>query len=56
MTVFTSGSPVWILLIPVVPTILAFGIMALAESVRAKRKNSPTTWRRVLLKPKPWLP
>jgi hypothetical protein len=55
MTVFTSGSPVWILLIPVVPTALAFAVMAVGQYFRAKRKNSPITWRRVL-RPKPWLP
>ena len=55
MTVFTNGSPVWILLIPVVPAALAFVVMAFVESVRARRKNSPTTWRSVL-RPKPYLP
>ena len=55
MTVFISGSPVWILLIPVVPAILAFAVVAFIRNLRAKRKASPAILRTVL-RPKLWLP
>ena len=55
MTVFTSGSPVWILLIPAVSAFFALAVTAVIQHLHAKRKASPTTLRTVL-RPKLWLP
>jgi hypothetical protein len=55
MTVFTSVSPIVILLIPVVPSLFVLVGMAVAQSLRARRKDSPITWR-AGLRPKAWLP
>ena len=55
MTVFTSVSPVLILLIPVVPSFLALAVIAVVQSMRTRRKDSPVTWQ-TGLRPKAWLP
>jgi len=48
LSVFSSGSPAWILLVLVVPGIVLFAALAVAQYLRAKRKGSPSTWRSVL--------
>jgi hypothetical protein len=50
-SVLSSGSPAWILLLFVVPSIVVFAAMAVTQYVRAKRKDSPRVWRSL---PWPW--
>jgi hypothetical protein len=36
-SVFSSGSPAWILLVPMIPGIVAFAMLAVTQYLRAKK-------------------